>query len=390
MKKISGGINRIMTITMKDRKKKLREGEIIPLTFDHAFKLMWGNENHPEVTALLISKLLNIPYKEVEGKIRFTNSKNQNLSVGDKQSDKDVTFVVDTTEPYKISLEMNFSPNALIHNNIIERNLYYLSNFFGTGLGQRSYRDLKTTIQFNFNMDFIDKENKKLIDIYKCRNEEGHVLTEILQIVHINIAEMYDIWYNRPEEMAKYDKNMQDIIRLCACMVTKLQAEFDKALNEVDADNLLKCNMKEIMSNMVNDEELCVLFYDREEEQRKIWDSIRAEVLEDARNGIIKPPLLKELKEDLREEVKNEVRVEIKEEVIEETKKEIREEIKEEVIEETKKEIREEVKEEERKEIKEETKKEMILSMKEEGLNLETISKITKLSIEEIEKILKE
>ena len=31
---------------------------------------------------------------------------------------------------------------------------------------------------------------------------------------------------------------------------------------------------------MVNDEELCVLFYNKEEEEKKIWDSIRLEVAE--------------------------------------------------------------------------------------------------------------
>ena len=340
-----------MSTIIKNKKKKLREGEIIPGTYDQAFKLMWGNEDHPEVTALLISKLLNIPYEEVEGKIRFTNTKNQNLSVGDKQSDKDVTFIVDTSEPYKISLEMNFSPSALIHNSLIERNLYYLSNYFGTGLGQNTYKKLKTTIQFNFNMDFIDKEHKKLIDTYMYRNEEGHILSDILQIVHINIAEMYDIWYNRGEEMAKYDKNMQDIIRLGACMVTNLQAEFDKALSEVDATNILKSSMKEIVSNMVNDEELCVLFYNRDEEYKKIMESIREEILEDARNGTLQPELLEFFRKRSEEE-----KIEKAKEIAEERAKE--------KIEET------------------------IVSMHEKGLSLEIIADILKLSIEEVQQII--
>jgi len=318
-----------MSTNITNKKRKLREGEMLPLTFDPCFKLMWGNEDHPEVTALLISKLLDIPYDEVNGKIRFTNTKNQNLSVGDKQSDKDVTFLVDTSEPYKISLEMNFSPSALIHNSLIERNLYYLSNYFGTGLGQNNYKELKTTIQFNFNMDFIDKEHKKLIDTYMYRNEEGHVLTDILQIVHINIAEMYDIWYNRGEEMAKYDNNMQDNIRIGACMVTNLRAEFDKALSEVDANKILKSSMKEIVSNMINDEELCVLFYNKEEEEKKIWDSIRMEEAEKARQEGIEQGI-------------------------------------------------------------EQRNKEMVAAMKEKGISIEMISEISNLSIEEVEKLLEE
>ena len=183
------------------------------------------------------------------------------------------------------------------------------------------------------------------------RNEEGHILSDILQIVHINIAEMYDIWYNRPEEMAKYDKNMQDIIRLGACMVTNLQAEFDKALSEVDATNILKSSMKEIVSNMVNDEELCVLFYNRDEEYKKIMESIREEILEDARNGTLQPELLEFFRKRSEEEKI-------------EKAKEMAEEIVKEKIEET------------------------IVSMHEKGLSLEIIADILKLSIEEVQQII--
>ena len=322
-------------VNFQERKTKLPEGQIIPLTTDFAFKMMWGNENHPEVTALLISKLLKIPYEEVEGKIRFTNSRNQNLSLGDKNSDKDVSFIVDTSEPLKISLEMNFSPNAFIYNSLIERNLYYLSNFFGTGLGQRSYSDLKTTIQFNFNMDFVDKEHKKLIDVYTFRNEEGHVLTEIMQIVHINIAEIYDICYNRPEELKKFDKGMQDVMKLLACIVTNEAEFFNKMLDGVDTSNRLKITMKEMVEDMKNDEELCVLFYDKQEENKKIWDSIREEYGEMVKKESFDEGHTAGLEQGL-----------------------------------------------------EQKEHEIVVNMKEKGFALEVISDITNLSIDKIEKIL--
>lgn len=331
-----------MTKIMKARKRTLPEGEIIPLTFDECFKLMWGNENHPEVTALLISKLLRIPYEEVEGRIRFTNGRNQNLSVGDKKSDKDVSFIVDMSTPYKISLEMNFSPSALIHNSIVERNLYYVANFFGTGLGENLYKDLKATIQFNFNMDYIDKENKKLIDIYMCRNDKGYILTDILKIVHINIAEMYNIWYNKVE-MASYDEYEQEIIRLGASIVTNKEEEFQQLLKELDAKSKIKSVMREIVSDMKNDEELCVLYYDKEEEQKNIWESIRQEMAE---------VVAKESREDGLKEG-----IEIgRSEGLEQGKKEL--------------------------------KQELVLSMYKKGLSLDLIKDLTSLTEEEIKKIL--
>ena len=146
-------------------------------------------------------------------------------------------------------------------------------------------------------------------------------------------------------------------------MVTNLQAEFDKALSEVDATNILKSSMKEIVSNMVNDEELCVLFYNRDEEYKKIMESIREEILEDARNGTLQPELLEFFRKRSEEE-KIERAKEIAEEIAEERAKEIAEEIAKEKIEET------------------------IVSMHEKGLSLEMIADILKLSMEEVQQII--
>ena len=85
--------------------------------------------------------------------------------------------------------------------------------------------------------------------------------------------------------------------------------------------------MKEIVSNLINDEQLCVLFYNKEEEEKKIWDSIRMEETEKIEKAGIKK-------------------------------------------------------------VVEQNRKEMIISMKNERLELETISKITNLSISKIEEII--
>ena len=154
-----------------------------------------------------------------------------------------------------------------------------------------------------------------------------------MQIVHINIAEMYDICYNIGEEINKYDKGMQDIIRLLACNVTNDEEFFVKTLNEVDADSLLKLTMKEMVDDMKNDAELCVLFYDKEEEKKKIWDSIRKEYGE----MVKKESFDKGLEQGI-----------------------------------------------------EQKEKEMVISMKEKGLSMELIADISNLSIEEIEKLLEE
>ena len=80
---------------------------------------------------------------------------------------------------------------------------------------------------------------------------------------------------------------------------------------------------------MVNDEELCVLFYNKEEEDKKIWDSIRLEVAEKSKQEGIEQGI-------------------------------------------------------------EQNRKEMVMNMKEKGISMELISDISNLSIEEIEKLLED
>ena len=72
----------------------------------------------------------------------------------------------------------------------------------------------------------------------------------------------------------------QEIIRLGASIVTKKEEEFQQLQKELNAKSKIKSVMREIVFNMKNDEELCVLYYDKEEEQRKKWESIRQEMAE--------------------------------------------------------------------------------------------------------------
>ena len=43
--------------------------------------MIFGNEEYPNITAYLVSILLNIPYQLVKGKIVFKNTKNNNFSL---------------------------------------------------------------------------------------------------------------------------------------------------------------------------------------------------------------------------------------------------------------------------------------------------------------------
>ena len=43
-----------------DKKNNLADGEMIKLCFDEAFKIIYANQDHPEILTMLLSKLLKI------------------------------------------------------------------------------------------------------------------------------------------------------------------------------------------------------------------------------------------------------------------------------------------------------------------------------------------
>ena len=109
---------------LKTRKEIERDPNlIVPIAFDDIFKTIFGKEENADITAYLISLLLKIPYERVKGKIIFkSNTHNKNRTL-EKNSEKDIVFLVDTSEAMKINLEMNF--RDYLEQQIIDRNVYF-------------------------------------------------------------------------------------------------------------------------------------------------------------------------------------------------------------------------------------------------------------------------
>lgn len=82
------------------------------------------------------------------------------------------------------------------YRNILDRNLYYLSEVFSKGLKQKSnYEELVSTYLINLNTFVVSKESK-VIDEYLLRNEEGEVYSDKIKILCINLEECLKLWYN--------------------------------------------------------------------------------------------------------------------------------------------------------------------------------------------------
>mgnify|MGYP004660520019 CR=1 FL=1 len=259
----------------------MNEKEIKPLTKDKIFKMIFGNEEYPNITAYLVSILLNIPYQLVKGKIVFKNTRNNLKRATDKASDKDIVFIVDLEEPYdalKVNLEMNNT--KYISSIIISRNIYYMSNFHSIGLKEgTNYNEIVQTIQYNFNRGYVDKTNKSLIDEYYLRNKYGNILTEDMKIVHLNIDELSKLWYS--EDRNKYSKNYQILCGISALMVCTKKEKLEKELEQIPLEEEIKKEIERIVEEMNYDDAIPERIYDPIEEERRIREGeiARAEKL---------------------------------------------------------------------------------------------------------------
>lgn len=297
----------------------------IPIYFDLMFKEVFGNIKYPNNTAYLTSVLLDIPYEKIKGKIVFKSNKNTSTRISDKHSEKDVVFLVDYNEGYKINIEVNMSKSG--RKIIVQRNLYYVTNLHGSGLKEgETYESVTTTIQCNLNNFDIDEE--KIPERHFFLSDTYGVLSKDLEVVHFNIAELAKLWYDK---FARDDGGRnKKLSGLCALMFKTEKDDFHDFIESLNLPDNIGEDIERIVEYMNADERLNVRYYNWEEEQERINKSI----LKDAKNT-----LEKEIKEKQQELINQGL---------------------------------------------EQKEHQMIISMKEAGISLEKISEVSNIPIDEL------
>ena len=261
-----------MTINLLKKKKTLKPGEKIRLCYDECFKIMFGSREHLEPLTFLLSKILEVDYEELEGRIELLPLRIPNETIGEKQTERDVLVKIRDGEIGKIILEVNFKKE--FYETVINRNINYLSEVASKGLKiGDSYDMIVPTLLVNFNTFYVDSIHKKIFDYYYWMNDEQHILTENQKILNINIVECYKEWYNGTYKTPRndYEKNL---ILLSALIYTDKEDEFNKIIQELSANKMIKSVIKEVQTRMTEDEILTVRYVDFLEENRLINKSI--------------------------------------------------------------------------------------------------------------------
>ena len=252
--------------------------------------------------------------------------------VSEKNSEKDIVFLVETNAPLKLNLEMNRVD--YLEPSIIDRNVYFQSNLFGSGLKRKNeYENLTTTIQYNFNLDYVDEIGEELIDEFVYTNRRGYVLTEKSKIVHLNIKKMAELWYNN--EYKKYKEISPILFELSALILETDKKKFEHLVESIKMDKNIKEQLERIVMDLNVDDELVTKYYNLEEERKKMNEAV-----------------MKDAVKRISEEMKVKIEQEAKLQGLEQKEQEV------------------------------------VLNMYKENFSLDVISKITNLSLDEINKII--
>ena len=163
---------------------------------DAMFKKIFGNSNNLEPLKLFLKETINLEPKKMI-------IKSPDL-LGNKYTSKRtyLDLLLELDDGTKVNIEINSSKK----NEIIERNLRYIFRVFDSEVksGDEYKKDINRIYQINVNT--YDKNIDKPFEKYKIMEEEGKSLTEMLQIININVSYFREKCYTNSEELNKTAK----------------------------------------------------------------------------------------------------------------------------------------------------------------------------------------
>ncbi len=306
------------------RSKQLEEGAIVPITFDYVFCNIFNNPDNIIVLENFLSCYLEVPLSKLRGHVEILS---RNLIIEHKkEANKQIDLLVDI-EGEKVNIELQNKKSE----GIINRNVVFASKIHARQLKMKSEKGKKESeskyagIKRTLQINLMrGKEKKKVKESYFLTNEEGEILTKKLQIDLVNMEKGKELCYTKEETK---------LARWCRVILATTREEFEEALGE----DLMEKEAKDLLEEKVEQ-------YSQDEEVIEMYSEYSRAELET---------------ESVLEEAKEQAMKQGREEGIEQGREEgIRE-----------------------KQI------EIARKMLEENMDKNTVSRITDLSIEEIEKL---
>ena len=226
--------------------------------FDRPFKEVFLNPKNKDLLKALLELVLEIKIDRIE--IRSTELLSGNIGVKDKRVDA-LVYAGDK----KIEIEINSENRDYVR----PRNMAYLCNIYQSHtLRGEEYNEDTDIIQINFTYGLGEKKEAKRE--YKVRDKEGKEYVKNFKIYEINMDYYKKIWYDKNEDEIEKNKYI-------------VMLDLDKEeLEKMPKDKIVDKYITNV--TIVNDDPEFQKYMSKEEDERKIKNSLLTEVREEEIN----------------------------------------------------------------------------------------------------------
>ena len=230
---------------------------------DYAFKLIFGDKNHPEILISLLNSILTLPDNRQIIKVDIANPNIDKRYKDDKFSIMDIHAVANDNTIINIEMQM------INRDDMIQRSLYYMSRLMAGQLRSgKDYSELKQTVCINF-LDFtLFRESEYAHNEFSYRNERGDLLTDLMQIHFIELPKAESGGIIKSEMLKKWVKFINNPTSKEVDMLVSNYSVFGEA--------------KKILSIANLKEKIRERYYAREDAKREkiSWENMKKRMIE--------------------------------------------------------------------------------------------------------------
>lgn len=223
------------------RKRRLKDGEIVPLSYNFHFVRVFGDEDNIDITEYFISDYYGIPLEDVVGnlKIKPRDLKQDSKNEKSKQVDlllklKDVTIDIEISTSNSIGKK--------------ERDLVYICKCHGINLKYSDNNYSKIGSSWLLRINGVSSKNDKLRRRYYMTSDDEYrtKYSEKLRIDELNLAISDDLEYNDDDEK---------IIRWSRILKASTRKEMEKELGDKLMDKKTRAKlMREVDKHSSEDD----------------------------------------------------------------------------------------------------------------------------------------
>ena len=266
----------------------------VPLGFDLMTKKVFGDSNDDKPIKLLLEIILGIKVKKV------TILNNELIDKPYKDKKTSVDLLIESDDERVIGIEINTNVSTML----IIRNLFYMFRVASRDLNpNEEYSKLKYHIQVNFDLEGY---HEFPIMVYTLRDEVTNtLLTDKFKILRIDVPFFYNVLYNNDidklEDFIKRFKmielDMKDALRLTKFISLFNERDIIKANELVKGDK----DMEHVYDKVIENSDELIGAYDKESHDRFIRNAYLKEQTELALEKGHKEGLEQGLKEGIEE-----------------------------------------------------------------------------------------